>query len=215
MAVAWLRPSYDPRPATDVIGGEHLERALAGGRGVILVGGHFAVMDMIARPLASLGPIDVIYRRNKDLAWEWVQVYGRRHYFEGVHERSDMRSIIRALKGGRAIWYAADQDYGRKHSVFAPFFGIPTATITAAARLARLNDSPVLFMSQHRDPEACRWTLRFSPALSDYPTDDELTNATRLNALLEHEVLRAPAQYLWVHKRFKTRPDGKADFYPR
>ncbi|MEM9744693.1 MAG: LpxL/LpxP family Kdo(2)-lipid IV(A) lauroyl/palmitoleoyl acyltransferase [Pseudomonadota bacterium] len=215
LAVTWLRPSYDPRPHTEVIGAEHLEAALATGRGVILVGGHFAVMDMVARPLAAFGSVDLIYRANKDPAWEWIQVYGRQHYFDGIHERSDTRAIIRALKAGRAIWYAADQDYGRKHSVFAPFFGVPAATITAAARLARFNNSVVLMMSQHRHEHPLRWTLRFNAPVEPYPTGDDTADATRLNALLETEVLRAPAQYLWVHKRFKTRPDGKADFYPR
>lgn len=228
LAVTWLRPGFDPTPNTTIIGREHLEAALATGRGVILVGGHFAVMDMIARPLANLGPVDVIYRKNKDPVWEWAQVYGRGHYFDGVHERGNMRAILRALKAGRAIWYAADQDYGRQHSVFAPFFGVPAATITAAARLARLNDSVVLFMSQHRnlppadtagtsreDAAGKRWTLRFSPPITPYPTGDDQADATRLNALLEDEIRRDPAQYLWVHKRFKTQPEGKADFYPR
>ena len=170
MAVAWLRPSYDPRSRTTISGAEHLETALATGRGVILVGGHFAVMDMIARPLAQFGAVDVIYRRNKDPAWEWAQVYGRKHYFDGVIERSETRNILRALKRGRAIWYAADQDYGRQHSVFAPFFQVPAATITAAARLARMNNSVVLFMSQHRREDEPGWELtilRPHRALSD------------------------------------------------
>ena len=171
-------------------------------------------MDMIARPLAAFGAIDVIYRRNKDPAWEWAQQYGRRHYFDGVLERSETRAILRSLKKGRAIWYAADQDYGRQHSVFAPFFNVPTATITAAARLARMNDSVVLFMSQHRAKDRPAWQLRFSAPIEPYPTGDDAADAGRLNAALEQEILRYPAQYLWVHKRFKTRPTGKADFYP-
>lgn len=214
MAVAWLRPSYDPTPQTTIVGGEHFAAALATGRGVILVGGHFAVMDLISHPLTRLGPVDVIYRRNKNPVLEWLQQYGRRHYFEGVHERSETRAILRSLKRGRAIWYAADQDYGRKHSVFAPFFGVPAATITAAARLARINESVVLFMAQHRQDDGSGWTITFTPPIEPYPTGDDLADATRLNAELEAQISRAPAQYLWVHKRFKTRPQGKADFYP-
>ena len=212
MCIVWLNPKRSLRERTSVHGREHLEAAIAEGRGVILLGGHFATMDAIAQTLGELG-VDVMYRHNKNPAWEWLQVYGRSHYFEGVVERGDTRNTLRMLKAGRAIWYAADQDYGPKVSVFAPFFGVQTATITATSRFARFNDSPVLPMSQHRDYRARHWSITFGPPLVDFPTNDDEADAARTNQVIEAEVRKHPEQYLWLHKRFKTRPSGEASFY--
>jgi KDO2-lipid IV(A) lauroyltransferase len=154
-----------------------------------------------------------MYRFNKNPVWEWLQVSGRQHYFDGVVERQDTRQVLKRLKAGRSIWYAADQDYGAKHSVFAPFFGVPAATITATSRFARLNGSPVVLMTTHRDIRAHRWRIEFHPALSGFPTGDDVADATTINALLEAHIRRQPEQYLWVHKRFKTRPAGEAPVY--
>ena len=143
-----------------------------------------------------------------------MQVSGRKRYFDGVIEREDTRQTLRRLKQGRAIWYAADQDYGAKHSVFAPFFGIPAATIVATARFARLNDSPVLMMTQIRDNKNMRWHITFYPVIEDFPSGDDKNDATRLNGLLEAVIREHPDQYLWLHKRFKTRPAGAPSFYP-
>jgi KDO2-lipid IV(A) lauroyltransferase len=214
LMIPWLNPRRDLSARFDVSGQEHLDAAVAMGRGVILVGGHFAVMDMISQPLSDIGCIDVMYRYNKNPVWERLQVNGRKRYFEGVIERDDTRQTLKRLKQGRAIWYAADQDYGPKHSVFAPFFGVPAATIVATARFARLNNSPVLFMRQTRDEANKRWQICFSPVIEDFPSGDDQQDAARMNALLEAQVRLHPEQYLWLHKRFKTRPPGEASLYP-
>jgi KDO2-lipid IV(A) lauroyltransferase len=213
--LAWLHPRRIPVARLQVVGREHLDAALAEGRGVVLLGAHFAVMDLIAPVLAAQGPIDLIYRENKNPAWEWLQVSGRRRFFERVIERDDTRGILRSLRDGRAIWYAPDQDYGPKHSVFAPFFGVPAATITATMRLARLRHSPVLLLSQHRTADRRGAILRFSPVLEDFPSGNDGDDAARINALLEAEIRRAPAQYLWIHRRFKSRPPGEPALYAR
>ena len=213
LMVPWLNPNRDLQDRFDIIGAEHLHAALAKGRGVLLIGGHYATLDIIAQPLASLGDVDVMYRFHKNPAWEWLQTRGRGFYFDGVIERQDTRQTLRRLKQGRAIWYAADQDYGPRHSIFAPFFGIPAATIVATARFAKLNHSPVLMLRQTRDLNAMRWTLEFSPEIEDFPSGDDQADATRMNALLEDSIRRDPDQYLWLHKRFKTRPAGEPSFY--
>jgi KDO2-lipid IV(A) lauroyltransferase len=211
--VAWLNPHKPVARRWTVTGIEHVRAAAARGRGVLLVGAHFSAMDFASQTLAGVAAIDVIYRANKNPAWEWLQVHGRHHYFEGVIERNDVRGMLRRLKAGRVVWYAADQDYGRRHSVFAPFFGIPAASITATARLARLNDSPVLFMRQHRNLAELTWELAFSPVLEGYPSGDDQVDAARINALIESAIRRDPAQYLWLHRRFKTRPAGEPRLY--
>jgi len=214
LMIPWLNPRRDLSAHFIVSGEEHLDQAVALQRGVILVGAHYAVMDVISEPLSQLGPIDVMYRYNKNPAWERLQVNGRKRYFDGVIEREDTRQTLRRLKQGRVIWYAADQDYGPKHSVFASFFGVPAATLAATSRFARLNKSPVLLMRQTRDREARTWHITFSPILDNFPSADDQADAERMNALLEAEIRLHPAQYLWMHKRFKTRPEGDPSFYP-
>jgi KDO2-lipid IV(A) lauroyltransferase len=211
--VAWLNPGKRVAHRFTVTGVEHLQQAAAQGRGVLLVGAHFSCMDFVGQALAAVADIDVMYRANKNPAWEWLQVHGRRHYFGAIIERDDARQTLRRLQAGRTIWYAADQDYGRRHSVFAPFFGIPAATITATARFARFNRSPVLFMRQHRNLADLTWEIEISPPLEGYPSGDDLADATRLNAVIEAAVRRDPAQYLWLHRRFKTRPPGESRPY--
>ena len=215
IALPWLNPLRDLSQHYTVEGIEHLEAAHDIGRGVVLVGAHYTTIDITSQFLSNLGFVDVMYRRNKNPVWEWLQTQGRKHHFDGVVERSDMRQIIKRLKAGRAMWYAADQDYGPKHSVFAPFFDIRTATITVSSRLAQRNDSPVLMLHQLRDIDRRTWTLRFGPVLDDFAQGDLQADATQLNQLLETSLRQTPDQYLWMHRRFKTRPNGEDSFYRR
>ena len=213
LCVAWMNPRRDLRARMTITGAEHFRAAMAQGRGVVLLGAHFACLDIVSRSLADLGRIDVMYRHNKNPVLDWLQVRGRRHYHRGVIERGDTRAVLRTLKSARALWYAADQDYGPKHSVFAPFFGIEAATITATARFAALNKSPVLLISQHRDYESRHWNIRFSPSLEGFPSGDDRQDAIRINQTLEQEIRKHPEQYLWLHRRFKTRPAGAKGIY--
>jgi Kdo2-lipid IVA lauroyltransferase/acyltransferase len=211
--IAYFRPMEPLRSRVTVEGLEHLTRAQAEGRGVLLVGAHFTTLELAGALLAQFADIDVIYRRTKNPVMERVMVRGRQRHFKGVIERSDTRTMLRRLRQGRTIWYAADQDYGRKHSVFAPLFGQRAAAIRATSRIARANDSPVLFLSHFRDVKTLTWSLHISPALEDFPSGDDVADATRINAVIEREIRRHPEQYLWVHRRFKTRPDGEARPY--
>jgi Kdo2-lipid IVA lauroyltransferase/acyltransferase len=212
-AIAYFRPLEPLKPRVEVEGIEHLNAAKAEGRGVILIGAHFATLDLAGGLLALFTDIDVMYRRSKNPVAEYVMRRGRHQHFEAVIERGDTRAVLRRLQANRTIWYAADQDYGRKHSVFAPFFGQPAAAITATSRLARFNGSPALFLSHFRDEASLTWSLHFSPILEGFPSGDDVADATRINALIEQEIRRHPEQYLWIHRRFKTRPEGEARPY--
>jgi KDO2-lipid IV(A) lauroyltransferase len=211
--LSWLNPRRDLNDRIELNGVEHLQKAQALGRGVVLIGGHFTALDIFSQAFAAAVDIDVMYRENKNPVWEWLQVAGRRRYFAGVIERSDTRQILRRLKAGRTVWYAPDQDYGPRHSVFAPFFGVQAASITATSRLARFNNSPVLFMTHFRNWDTLTWTATFSPMIEGFPSDDEVADTTLINTLIERAVRQHPAQYLWIHRRFKTRPEGEAKLY--
>ncbi len=211
--VVWLNPGRDLSGRVAIEGLDHLRSAQAEGRGVLLVGGHFTSLDVLANAVSRAVDLDVMYRENKNPVWEWLQVRGRRHYCDGVIERADIRQTIRRLKAGRTIWYAPDQDYGPKHSVFAPFFGVAAASITATSRLARMSGSPVIFASHFRDWDTMTWQVNFSAPLEGYPSDDEVGDAARVNHLIENAIRAHPEQYLWIHRRFKTRPPGDAKLY--
>jgi KDO2-lipid IV(A) lauroyltransferase len=208
----WLNPNRDFAERTRVYARERLEAAREKGCGVILLGGHFSALDVMGPGLAALD-LDVIYRENKNPVWEWLQVRGRSRYFGAVIERSDARTIVRRLKQGRVIWYAADQDYGRKRSVFAPFFGIQTASITATAKLSALTGAPVLLGSNFRDLGTLTWEAYAEEPLCGFPSGDDVADATAINQAIEAAILRHPEQYLWMHRRFKTRPEGESSLY--
>jgi KDO2-lipid IV(A) lauroyltransferase len=189
-----------------------LQRAASEGKGVLLLGMHFSTLDLCGAALGRQVPFDVMYRRNKNQLLESTMRAGRIRNFPNAIERSDIRSVIKALKAGHVVWYGPDQDYGRKHSVFAPFFGIETASITATARIAKITGAPVVVF-QHRRSDNNQYIVELSEPLEDYPTGNEITDAARINQLVESAIRKAPDQYWWVHRRFKTRPSGETRPY--
>lgn len=211
-AMAWWSPERLFNNRVHFKGREHLEAALAEGKGVLLLGAHFSTLDLGGLLFAQHYPVDAMYRRHNNELMEEVIKHGRSRYFGQSIERSDIRSVIKALRKNHIIWYAPDQDFGRKHSVFARFFGVQAATITATARLAKLNSSPILMLAQHRLPDGT-YELELFPVLEGFPSGDDLTDAQRINDELERAIRKDPSQYMWVHRRFKTQPDGKANLY--
>ena len=111
------------------------------------------------------------------------------------------------------MWYAPDQDPGRPHGVFAPFFGRPAATLTATARIAKASGAPVLPFRVERKAGGRAWRVVIEPALAEFPSGDELADAARINEVIERWARETPEQYLWVHRRFKTRPPGEPGLY--
>lgn len=212
-AIAWLRPVTALSRRTQIDGLEHVRAAQARGHGVLLLGAHFSTLDLAGALLATALRLDITYRRNRNPAIEWLMRQGRARCYDRVHERDDVRGAIRSLREGRVLWYAADQDYGRRHSVFAPFFGVPAATITAATRIAAAGGAEVLFFSHFRTESPWAWQLSIQPLPAGYPSGEAVQDATLLNAHIEAQVRRDPAQYLWLHRRFKTRPAGEARPY--
>ncbi|AXV80252.1 lipid A biosynthesis lauroyl acyltransferase [Ralstonia solanacearum] len=123
------------------------------------------------------------------------------------------RQALRALQAGLPVMLAADMDFGRRDSVFAPFFGVPACTLTSVSRLARLSGARVVPFVTDVLPDYKGYALRVFSPLAAFPSGDDLADASRLNAFLEQQILRIPEQYYWVHRRFKHRPDGEAPVY--
>lgn len=213
MALSWWGSDARLKGLVRYEGMEHLERAQEAGRGVLVVAAHFTTLEIGARLLALAVPIHPMYRPHNDPLFEHVQGRSRSRHSAGAIPRHEIRTIVRTLKRNACVWYAPDQDFGNRQSVFVPFFGIPAATLTASSRLARMSGAKVVPMTQQRLPGGAGYRVVLEPALEGFPSGDESADATRLNAVFERWVRDNPADYLWVHRRFKTRPAGLPSIY--
>lgn len=216
--VAWSWSASDRfmRRISRVEGREHVVAAHLGGRGVLLVTAHMSCLEIGAR-LTVLGlgpelPASGFYRPLRNPVLEWYQNRGRRYGASMVSKR-EIRSAIRLLRKGGLLWYAPDQDPGREQSAFVPFFGIQAATLLATHRLAQMTACAVVPMFPVYDAASRTYTVRFLPALDGFPGPDASVDLARVNAIMEAQIRSAPGQYWWIHRRFKTRPDGEEPFY--
>lgn len=212
-ALGWFAPDRKlARLDVTLDGLEHLEVAHAQGRGVLLVGGHFSHLELCARLVSRRIRISGMYRRMDSAVFETMVLRARLRYADMMFDKDQLRATVKYLKHGGTVWYAPDQDMRGKDSVFAPFFRIPASTITATHHLARLSGAAVMPFFHRRTPNG-GYALRLEAPLADFPTQDVVADTARVNAAIERMVREAPAQYLWAHKRFKTRPDGMPPVY--
>lgn len=207
-ALSWWASDRSLEKRVQYEGLEHIDAGLAKGKGVILLTGHFTSMELGGRLIMLKKPCYVMFRQLKNPLFNSVMVQLRTHHSEGVVLQEDPRSMIRALRKNKIVWYAPDQDYGRKLSIFAKFFGVTAATVPATARMAKISGAAVVLFVPRRQLDGS-YTLTLSPALEDFPTGDDVVDAQRINDLIEKEVRVSPEQYYWVHRRFKTQPEGK------
>lgn len=212
-ALAWMgsERALARIPAT-IEGLDHLRAAQAEGRGVLLVGAHFSHLELAARLVSRRIPIAGMYRPHGDAAFEWAIRRARARYATAMFRKDELRATVRHLKNGGALWYAPDQDMRGKDSVFVPFFGVPASTITATHHLARLSGARVVPFFHRRNADGS-YALRLEAPLATVPSDDATADTAQVSAAIERMVREAPAQYLWIHQRFKTRPPGAPPVY--
>ncbi len=199
------------------IGTELMQEALLHKRGLLLLGMHLSSIEMTAPLIMPHWPFTPVYRPQKNpLFNEWM-IRGRKRWISRNNPRmiprSHPRGILQALRERRILYYLVDQDYGSRNSVFAPFFGIEAATIRYIGRLARHYRTPILLLSILRKADASGYTAQIS-RIEGLPTGSDTEDARLINEALERIIRRAPEQYLWQHRRFKTRPAGSKSFYP-
>ncbi len=215
-AISWWQPERRVRRLiAEVEGIEHLRAALASGRGVILLTAHFTTSELGARLLNDLVPVNAMYRVHENPVIDRAMRRSIDRYLKGAVQRDDVRTMLRCLKHGEAVWYAPDQDYRRRNRVFVPFFGVPAASNPATARFADMCNALVIPYFPQRLPGDRGYRLTVLPPLEDFPGGDELEDTARVIRVVEDMVRRCPEQYLWTHRRFRVRPDGQPGFYDR
>jgi KDO2-lipid IV(A) lauroyltransferase len=217
MAMSWWWYKPRLRRLGSVEGLQHLQQAAADGQGVILMAVHFTTLEVGANLLGQLHTIDGMYRQHDNALFDFVQRRGReRHNLDATAiEREDVRAMIKVLRAGRAIWYAPDQDYGRKQSIFLPLFGIQAATVTATSKFARLGRAKVVPFTQERLADGSGYKLVIHPPLDNFPGESEEADCLRINQWVEQAITACPEQYLWAHRRYKTRPEGEPRLYKK
>lgn len=213
--MAWFWPEWRVRKWFRVSGLEHIDTALASGRGVLLIGMHFLTLELGARIFGVFNPGIGVYRPNDNKLLDWLQTYGRMRSNKDMIDRKDIKGMIRALKNNQIIWYAPDHDYGPRASVFAPFFAVGTAATTRGTyMLMRTSHPTVIPFVPRRLPNGRGYEMVILPDASDsIPLTDEVATATRMNQIVEEAILLAPEQYMWLHRRFKTQPEGAPSLY--
>jgi KDO2-lipid IV(A) palmitoleoyltransferase len=212
--MAWFWPDERVKRWFKVTGIDNLKMAQQNNRGVLVIGVHFMSLELGGRAMGLCQPMMAMYRPHNNKAMEWAQTKGRLRSNKAMLDRKDLRGMVHALKRGEAVWFAPDQDYGPRGSVFAPLFAVEQAATTSGTfMLARLAQPALLPVVLIRRPNGGGYDLLIQPVLEDYPLDDEVTAATYMNHVVEQEIMRAPEQYLWLHRRFKTRPAGLPSLY--
>lgn len=216
VGMAWWWSKKRLAPLLSIEGIEHLDRPAD--KSILLLGMHFTTLEIAAAALNSVIELDGMYKAHKNPVYEFVQLKGRLNQsVKGCRllERNNMRSTMKSLTSGRILWYLPDQDYGLRQALYAPFFGIPAATVYATARFAAKTDAAVVPVTFTRLAGARGYKITLQPALKDFPTGDDLADTTRINVIIEAQIRQQPEQYLWVHRRFKNQPNAEQDIYDK
>lgn len=214
--MGWFWSDARIRKWCEVSGLEHLTAACAKGKGVMVIGVHFMSLELGGRVMGLDHPMMAMYRPHNNKVMEFIQTRGRSRSNKAMIDRRNLRGMVKALKSGEAVWFAPDQDYGPKGSSFAPFFAVEqAATTNGTFTIARLAQPAMLTTVLIRKPGGKGYQLVIGPEFDDYPLaeNDEQAAAAYINRKIELEIMRAPEQYLWLHRRFKTRPVGASKLY--
>ena len=203
----WWAGESQLRKLAHIQGLEHLQAAQAQGRGVIALSAHFTSLEMGATMLSLFVPTYFMYRPHDDPVLDRFIYQRRMRWTEKSVRRDNVREMIRLLRQNRVVWYAQDQNTSRKEAVFVKFFGQTASTNSATARLAKLTGAAVVPYCAVRREDGSGYDLILEPALENFPSDDVAADTQRINDMIERWVRRYPDQYLWVHRRFRTRPN--------
>lgn len=214
IGLSWWASKRRIARLTEIEGFDNLEKAIEKGNGALLLGGHYSTLE-IGLFLATQTdiPICALYRPQKNAVIELLMRRGRTRYLDQLIARDGIRGLISCLKNNKAVWYAPDQSYQDKGYAMVPFFGVPASTNISTSRIVKLSKTTVIPYSFARKPDFSGYKLTLKPPLDNFPSGNEMDDATRINKLFEECISEHPDQYFWIHKRFKNRNNLEFDQY--
>ncbi|PSW13466.1 lipid A biosynthesis lauroyl acyltransferase [Photobacterium rosenbergii] len=212
--MAWFWPDIRVERHVTYEGLEHIHKLEAEGKGVLLVAVHSLNLELGARAFGMKTPGVGVYRPNKNPCFDFFQFNGRIRSNKYMIDRKDVKGMLRALRKGERVWYAPDHDYGKRRSTFAPLFAVEKAcTTTGTSLLVDASHCAVVPFAMVRNTDSGRYTLKVFPPLDAFPHNDPDAAAAYVNKAVERSIMEAPEQYMWLHRRFKTRPEGEPSLY--
>ena len=210
--ISWWWPSWRARTICRVKGQDNIDQALNQGKGVLLLFFHVLPLEMMGRVLGEMGyPCVGFYRPHNNKLLEWVQYRGRCRSNKYMIGKKDVKGLLKSLSNGEISVYLPDHDYGRNRSVFVPFFAVNEAATTTGTEIFASHKNAVTIPTKLRRLNGTQgYEIEFLSPLVDYPAADKETSARQINAWVEQAVTDNMEQYMWVHRRFKTRPSPDA-----
>jgi len=215
LAACWFSDLKSRKAYSTIIGKEHIKSAQAKGNGVILLIFHFTSMELGGCLMGEQVKFNAMYKPTKNKLVEHVMCAGRLRHIHALIKQDDIKGTVRALKNNQVVWYSTDQNAGTIGGVFVPFFGIPACTITALSRMAKMTGAAVVPFTHRRTHDGKGLELELHPALENFPGECPKQDAVRVNEFLEDFLRQEPANYMWIHQRFRTRPPGEPRLYPK
>ena len=210
LAISWWASSSRLDRLTKVHGIERYLDLIDQGRNVVLLTGHILTVDLCGQYISRYQAGVSMMKPLKNPLLNWMMYRGRmRNGNVMVNRQQGMRPMVRYLRKGYTGYFMPDEDFGSPASVFAPFFGQQSWTVTSLSMLARLGNAVVLPIFMHSLPGGKGYELYIDPALENFPSGDDLTDTTTMNMALEKGIRRMPEMYAWTFKLFKTRPEGE------
>jgi KDO2-lipid IV(A) lauroyltransferase len=212
-SIVWWSSAERINSLIRVSGVEHFD-ALKG-QPMILLTPHFVGMDTGGQWIAQQVDTVCMYSKQKN---EYLTdlLLKKRARFRNQHlyaRQEGLRPILKGMKRGLPFIYPPDQDQGVRDGAFIPFFGVPAATMTSVPRIAQMTGTKIVPSITRMLPGGAGYVLTFYPAWDNYPSGDDIADARSMNAFIEDRIREMPEQYFWLHKRFKTRPEGEARYY--
>ncbi len=212
-AMAWFWSDRRVNKHVTIVGMEQLDELEKQGKGAMMLAVHSMNLELGARAFGIHKSGMGVYRPNNNPCFDYFQYKGRSRSNRTLIDRKDVKKMIHALSTGERVWYAPDHDYGRRRSTFAPLFAVENAcTTTGTSLLVNASDCAVVPFTMVRDSND-HYTLTIHPCLDEYPKECDTHAAAYINKAIEHSIMAAPSQYMWLHRRFKTRPEGEACLY--
>jgi len=206
--MGWWWPNWRVKRKVTFKGLEHVEKAQQEGKGILLLAMHYLSVEISCRAIGYGQPMVVFYRPHNNQLMEFFQFRGRGRSNKYMLGKRDIKGLMKALKDGESCVYLPDQDYGRNRSLFVPFFGVKdAATTTGTLLFARQKNAVSIMLTPTRNEDGSGYTIEFSPVLENFPSNDDEQDLIRINQELEKAILKKPEQYMWLHRRFKTRPN--------